>query len=358
MKKINILVTLLSFCLIIEASQGSKSRWVRTRKSGTTTTKQTGHRPTTSTKKGTINRPNRPTSTLKAPEGVDPLVWSELSREQQDSFNELKVVFENKVKTVSRNYPLWQKAVIAQAKTIIDLNKELLDYCISTISDELEATADDRGINANAKIKIISGILKRLAIQKKTMTHGTIDQRSFDDVVKNVEVNEENNEPTNAWLEAVINTGTSLLINDKNLTVKNNIEMPVKNALIEQGIEDTDISRIIKYISQEVQKNLVQEEQQKNPEFVYQTFRNLLLNLGQYWDKAGIRPSTEWKNAMIDAGKRMRTIVGMSIADIEQQIGAEVFFVAVTTERRPLNQTESKNLEDWVTNLKMQIENK
>jgi hypothetical protein len=380
MKKIHIIMPMLGIFLVnslFTAQQPQRTRVVRTRgtqQQTATATKQAavtpartrvvrtrGAQPVAATKQAVATParavrtrvPAKPT-VQPVPEGVDPIIWMKLSEDQKNLFKEVNKEFLGIVAQSTSAYNLWRNAVIDQAKLILDISPSLLDYCITVITNELQKTAQIRKINATRASEYISSALRDYILQS-IMTTGT-EEDQFNNLLKNI--TDSTSRDLTQWMSNVIVKAKALVEQNK-MTVQQ-IQASLINALkahYDLVMLDEPRVKIVNDITNSITQRMEQVKQESSPEFVNQRYQTLLLQLSDAgnWDFSTKRPAKEWVNKIIPAAKGMANVFKFSIDELEKQIGAQIFYVAVGKKGSALTEQEKQALFSFVTGIKQQI---
>gem|GEM_PF-5387961 len=284
---------------------------------------------------------------MPIPAGVDAAVWAELTDKQKDEFNTVKIGFEKAVVTPSKNYPIWEKRVIDQAKKVMNVDPLLKDYCREVVIEELEDTAEERGVDATEKVNSIQEKLdqyeeqlKTEALQKeqtaqeiareKVLGQGSIKDQ-FTNLMKqeNVWLDAETGKLSVQWFSAVCDRAQYLV--DQNQLTMEEVKGALVAALRSVGQNNDAIKRLVTAMTDKIDTYLAKKRLERSPEYINNRYQTLLLTIenNENWDRYRNCPTNYWIDNIIAASRNMQAVFKMSIDDLEKQIGAQIFFVAV-----------------------------
>ena len=282
---------------------------------------------------------------------------------EKEQFIELNTSFMETISVVSKNINLWQRTVVERAKKIIDINSALVDYCIAVITAELEKTAEERNVNAKTTSDFIANTLRTYAFQS-FIKIGT-EKEQFYNLMENITLDPSTNMPTQDWVDAVMIRAKSL-IDKKELTIEQ-VRKSITDGLREASGQVTlssNLTQVVNVIINSITQSIAEkksrmerEQRESTPEYVYNWFQGLLLQVGDTsnWNNLTNKPNEVWIKNIIVAGKKMIAVFNIPLDDIEQQIGAQVYFVAFTKKGGVVTQQEEKSIIDLVTFIKQQI---
>ncbi len=319
------------------------------------------------------HRAARPLVGKPAPAVVDTIVWNKLSDEQQEEFKVLSSTFQSYVNLLaqSKEYTLWFDTVIEQAKEIININSLLAGYCIEVISNELKRSGEAKDLDVGNEITAVTQMLKVYAkevaqqvsqrIQEEKMRipehvfQGT-DKEQFDKLMQFIPVTQ-NKQLTPAWIKAVHERAKKLVL-DGMMQLKD-----VKEALVgafakafgQEFTEGSLYMKTIDFMVNTIFEDVANIGLVNSPEYINQNFQSLLLNVGSAtnWDNFTRLPNRAWQNQIVVAAKKMMQVFNVPLNDIEQQIGAQVYFVAVMKKGgQALSDQEANSLISLVTTIK------
>lgn len=281
---------------------------------------------------------------------VSDLIWNDesITEDQKKQYLEKKGKL---LAIINQDYmqPNWEKYLLKAVISIIDINKKFKQYCKDVVKaaltkqisynsainqDEKEAEINKQYTSITAKMD--DTLRKREKEEKESKITSLLtqkdNQKKFNDLVRNIEVDKAGSF-TQRWKNALVSSAADLIV--QNGMMIDEIQSTLNDAVQKIKTLKTSSAESKRILVEDLISLIVdqatQEEAGLLPESVKSVFDGLLYNVE--WDRVRNLPRTQWQQQMIKASKNAHKVLGISIQDIEKQIGMQLFFTAVKNQQ-------------------------